>query len=238
VGVGYVNVGELNRYTNLKPVTTLSSNQDVATVIDTYQQVISIMSRRIDHIQDIYCDQSFPCHYYLVFDKYTHPEFDLWDWLNSRYTEDVCITSANAGFLFPNFPPGMLSRGVVEPPTDDVVAMTGPSGFGGTKPHGFVDSTNGNTVQINQNFTESMPFIVGRSKKNTNYALNALSEANKTNIGRTHCKFFYKGADLYVEDLNSRNTTQLNGFAIAPGRPTVVNIGDNITIVDVVLRIV
>lgn len=50
--------------------------------------------------------------------------------------------------------------------------------------------------------------------------------ADDTFVSTVHARIFSRGADLYVEDLGSRNGTFVNGKAI--GGPTIVRRGDRL----------
>ena len=65
--------------------------------------------------------------------------------------------------------------------------------------------------------------------------INDLSVSRSRNVSRRHCRLFESGGRIFLENLSKTNSTKLNSVSIC--EPTVVRVGDIITISDVDLRI-
>ncbi|MBQ9815031.1 MAG: FHA domain-containing protein [Lachnospiraceae bacterium] len=73
---------------------------------------------------------------------------------------------------------------------------------------------------------DKMPFSIGKSKDKTDETLNCPT------VSRIHARFNKSDEIYYLEDMNSRNGTRLNGKALAPFSPAELKNGDRISFAD------
>lgn len=93
----------------------------------------------------------------------------------------------------------------------------------GTTP--FLQLANNEKVYINRD-----SFTVGRMAGEADYIIN-----NKA-IGRTHAKIVRKDTDYYLQDLNSKNGTFINGVKLSSGEAALLNEDDEIILANVNMK--
>ncbi|NLD36936.1 MAG: FHA domain-containing protein [Desulfatiglans sp.] len=75
-------------------------------------------------------------------------------------------------------------------------------------------------------------FFCGRSPKMNDIALLDIS------VSRKHFKVFKIGRDFFIEDLNSKHGTLVNGEPISPGEGFQINEGDLVSVGNTVMRLI
>ena len=73
---------------------------------------------------------------------------------------------------------------------------------------------------------DKMPFSIGKAKDKSDETLNCPT------VSRIHARFSKDEEIYYLEDMNSRNGTRLNGKALAPFSPAELKNGDRISFAD------
>ena len=73
--------------------------------------------------------------------------------------------------------------------------------------------------------------VVGRSLDTSDYAI------DRHEISRMHTRFYMKGDELYMEDLNSRNGTFINDIKLPAGKSVKLDEGDDVCIGGVWFRV-
>ena len=215
---------------NFRDVTGTLSIQDVATLVETFEFVLSevVSSSEISRVV-----QNNQGYYLFVLGNKSDGTFDFYDFLNKHYTGDIEITCVNAKWVFPRG----LSRGIypdiqAEPELasqeDDSEEKTG---F--MDENEILDVTQGtkfNLYHSKMNRLIPLPhagLIVGRSGKQSDYVV-----TGNTNVSRKHCRVYKDGVLVKVHDFNTPNGTYINGCRVHEGKDEILNIGDILLLAD------
>lgn len=182
-------------YSNLRGVRDSLTDEDVATLLETYENVI--MSYSGEYIKDILTDGS---HFYYVIGN-TISDFDLFGYINSRRRGNSIINCVNARLLFGR----SLSKGIGSldiPDVEDDPPTSYMESVGLTIPTTLIH--NGNNIAIPKG-----GLIIGRSAKKADYLI-----SDDTDVSRVHCRVYFKNGKCYVEDLGSLNGTYIDGLKV------------------------
>lgn len=208
----------------------LSNSQDVATVLDTYEDAARQYPGK--NIVDMLEDNDRM--YYAVVNLKEAGSFDLFSFINSRYSGNEVINCMNARLLFPKY----LSRGVssVRQNAHVDARIQQNSEFLDDTPTGFVDESEmpklsgigGSIFYRKLGISCDIPasgLVLGRSAKKSDFLIR-----NNSDVSRAHCRVYEKGDKFYLQDLNSLNGTFLNGVRVRPEQDVLLNAGDIILI--------
>lgn len=210
-----------------KEVDVLHSTEDVATLLEVFRSVLGTYSS--DYISRVVEDDSG--HYlFLINGKYLN-EFDLYEFINARYSGGVVVNCVNALLLFPE----SKSRGLYN---DVYLAVEEEEDEYENEATGYIDEEDisdilrGNVLNVVYNKSgvvipiTSEGVIIGRSSKYSDFILKS-----NVNVSRKHCKLYKKNGVYMVEDLNSNNGTYVNGLRVRE-KPLEVGSGDTLLIAD------
>ena len=92
---------------------------------------------------------------------------------------------------------------------DDQTAMLSPR---------LIRSKTGEEIEITQTL-----FVLGRGSESVNYQVHG-----NPSVGRKHAKILFLEGKFYIEDLDSKNHTYINGMKINSGHPVEMKNGDRI----------
>ncbi len=215
----YISESEVVEYPQLKNVTSLRDDSDIATLLQVYRAVRDTNGVDYSKIVRVMEDNG---NYVMIMGNYS-TGWDVLDFINSHCsTTGIYYTGANIGYLFPT----TKSRGCVG------VEMRSPRQMmpksNNSQAYGFRNLDNGETVEVGMEFTDRREFLVGRSRINNNYVIQ--DRNNPPIVSKTHCKFYYRGNDLMVSDTGSKNGTSVNGRMLAPRQEFKVQVGDKVAL--------
>ena len=217
--VSFLDKSTLGDYSNISELSVLSSREDVATLLDTFEHAVS--SVHFSNIDGVVCDnEGF---YYFVVSSVSG-SFDLFQFINDKYSSDVSVNSLNANLLFPK----KLSRGVavLEESDDDDTATS----YMCDKDVVLEPVKKYYLVCKSKNITIEVPeegLILGRSVKKADFIV-----TGNTNVGRAHCKVYLEKGSLKVKDLESLNGTFINGRKVPKLESCFLKSGDILSLAD------
>ena len=196
----YILNEELENYPNLVEVDRLNTNEDIATMLDTFQKVREEVG--YERISSVLKDEDN--FYHFVLDGGT--PFNLYSFINNSIKGDIRVSCINANLLYPL----NLSRGVKE-----LTKVEESVDFDEEEvPTGFLDEPLVLTIEkyyllrVSDNSRIDIPnegMTVGRSSQKSDCVVKG-----NTNIGRAHCSIFFEDGNLKVRDLSSLNGTYVN----------------------------
>lgn len=83
-------------------------------------------------------------------------------------------------------------------------------------------------VKTNENVVIRKPlFSIGKERNRVDYCV-----ANNNSVSRTHANIVFKNGSYFIVDLNSTNSTYVNGTQIAPNQEVRLNTNDRIRLAD------
>lgn len=214
---------------NMSQIRQLSSQQDVATLLDVFEDASQRYAS--ENIVDMFDDGRA---YYAVVTPGMKGSFDLFQFINSRYSGNEEVNCINAKLLFPK----MLSRGIgsdaltgssragmgVAIPQNSDFLDDAPTGFMGESEVSKLTGIRGSIVYRKMGISCEIPefgLVIGRSAKKSDFLIRGNSD-----ISRAHCKVYPNGGKFYVRDMNSLNGTFLNRVKIKPEQDAVLKSGD------------
>lgn len=214
------------------PVTKLNNHQDVATVLEVYSASLQQFSS--ENIIDIVEESG---HYFTVIERGSESTFDLFDFINKRYTGRETVNCINARLLFPIH----LSRGLSN--SSDILLNKESTDFGDDSPTGFMDENEvpelaGKVHGIfyrKLGISAEIPefgLVIGRSAKKSDFLIRGNSD-----ISRAHCRIYFSGGKLMVHDIDSLNGTFVNGTRVYSTRDITISPGDKLLLANEELEI-
>lgn len=206
MGTVIIRESELKNFQGLHDLKYLESREDVATLLDLYEQVIEkgYSSNQIIAIKE----DSSKNYMFVVGDKERLFSFDIVSFVSSRYTSKR-VTTANIRLLFPK----RLSR-----VNENRVART-----------------NKGVLKLfyqKDNLLISIPrdgdVVIGRSAKNADFQI-----TGNEKVSRVHCKVFYNKntGTTNIADCNSQNGTFVDGHRI-DNVGVALSVGETVTVAD------
>lgn len=224
----YIFEKELDEYSNISKLDTLSCREDVATLLDVYFETLKTINfRRIaGFVSD---DENF--YYCVVGDN--DSDFDLYQFIRDSYVDkSVSCNCVNARYLFPT----QLSRGVYD---DDGVPTSNISEDDDV-PTSYMDVDDSKSelsllyakdnMQIK---VSSEGVLIGRSMSKVDFAIRG-----NTNVGRVHCKVYRRGNKYFVHDMNSLNGTFVNNNKVHSDEDVQLYVGDVLMLADEEFKVV
>lgn len=209
---------------SFKRVKSLSTVEDVATLLETYKEVLK---EGVDGI--LYVVETPERNYLFVIGEATEG-FDFYEFLNDVYTKTTVVNCVNANLLFPN----RFSRGLYKSNGNALDEDEVPTGYideselGVNEKHYLVVKRTGERVLV-----EEDRVIVGRSATKCTFIIRG-----NTNVSRKHA-IFYKDGDSYVlENCTPPNGTYVNGIRVNDEEKRIIPIGSNIRLADEELKFV
>ncbi len=205
----YIRESEVSGHTNLHDLKILESREDVATLIDVYQDVLKqgIPANAITGVKE----DTEKHYFFIVSDKRSMFGLDIVTFINNKYNARK-VTNSNIILLFPQ----EISRGLYGEEKKRRPRAKG------ALPQLYYDR---------ENLMISVPYdgavVVGRSSKRSNFVING-----NESVSRAHLKVFYDKREgcLKLEDCNSAHGTFLNGKRVGRGG-AYLEVGDVITFV-------
>lgn len=222
--VCFVNEEDLGMYTNISKVDSLESDEDVATLIESFEEYKK--DNDVKLINGVVEDSDK--FYYMVKSK-KDTDFDIFDFINELFDCDYTVAFNNVKFLFPL----ELSRGVFddsgleeEVSTSDNLEEDIATSFldeDGGEPLCVLHKKTNTRIEV----SEGNSIIIGRSARKADFIVR-----DNGNVGREHCKLYLNGENLMVHDFNSLNGTFVNGFKVHENRDFTLNKGDLLVLAD------
>lgn len=216
--ISFLEKESLSNYSNTTILSSLKTKEDVATLLDTFEDATSKVP--FDKIEFIVKD-SDNFYYCVTSDK---GGFDLFSFIEKSYPEKLNLSSVNVRLLFPK----ELSRGVCSDDLDD----------DDDAPTSFLseDMISDKKVTYSLNYrshgiTVEIPkkgIVIGRSIKKSDFIVK-----DNGNVGRAHCRVYINDeGKLMVHDLESLNGTFVNNVKVSPSRDVQLRIGDTLILAD------
>ena len=216
--------------TGFEKVTQLNTAEDVATVLDVYEE---LLKHGVKPEEIVYPYENNGKYVFLVgADIAGAGEFDLFPWIKEMLGDsELVVTCTNARFLFGK----SRSRGYYEPPVKQV-KVTNNSKYeeeeiGTTdmdededdeSPTDFLDEDDEEDSKhylLHKRLNIQVPIsikrglIIGRSSQRTDYAIK-----NNGNVGRVHAQIYVDETGRYmVHDCDSKNGTYIDGLRMPKG---------------------
>lgn len=218
--ITYLKEEDLNMYSNIEELKTLNSVEDVATLLDVFNEA----RKSIDFKNIVSVCKDDSDFYYLVVSN-TKGNFDLFEFINNSFDNDTKINCLNANYLYPK----RLSRGIYDD-EDFEEDDDNPTSFLGDSSLPFEDVTyklvyksHGMTVEI-----PKQGLNIGRSIKKADFII----KDNK-NVGRVHCNIYIDdNGRLMIHDYDSLNGTFVNSKKVISSNDVQVQKGDIIYLAD------
>lgn len=230
--ISYIFEKDIDKYEGVKEVTRLDSIQDVSTLIETFEDVKSKVG--FENIKYVVSDDEG--YYYFVISARVE-DFDLFEFINNVYVEDMTVSCLNAKFLFPK----KESRGIYDySESADEEFSTSEQDI----PTGYLDEDSLPYVRRDTLYLQSRKngsninipdggLVMGRSPKKVDYLVK-----DNGNVGRVHCKVYYGNNRLMVHDYDSLNGTFVNNRKVHSSRDVELVNGDVLFLADEEFRVV
>lgn len=214
---------------NFRDATGSFSIQDVATLVETFELVLTEIASSSEIARVVQDSQGY---YLFVTSSSSDGSFDFYDFLNKHYSGNVEITCVNAKRIFPRG----LSRGIYPNIQDEQEGISQEDGS--DEKTGFMDEDElkGITQGVKFNVYHSkvnrlipLPcagLIIGRSGKQSDYVV-----SGNTNVSRKHCRIYQEGLLVKVHDFDTPNGTYINGCRVH-SEDEILNVGDVLLLAD------
>lgn len=231
--LSYIKEEDVSRYGGLEDVSELVSMEDLATLLETFEDVKTKVG--FDRVSNVLQDDEK--YYYFIVSR-EKSNFDLYDFINNHTSLDFKISCLNAKYVLQN----NNSRGIyflndeVEEPTQENEDFE-------DLPTGFLDGDDDGEIKLMQLYNVStgdyvdIPesgLIVGRSGKSVDYVVK-----DNIGVGRVHCELYYndKGC-LMVHDCKSLNGTFVKNRKVNPEKDVPIFDGDSLILANVEFKVV
>lgn len=220
----------------LSDVTELRTKEDVATLLDAYDNYIK--DNRWDKIKRVVEDKE-GYYYFIIGDGTEKPnDFSLYDFIKEKWTgqEDIdnicfinCRYLVGKGRGVGNYFENIRQRGTFDAALWDEESNIGKIKAGmRTEMQDIVcilvQKSSGERLHLKE---ESKEYILGRSRNRSDFTI----EGN-LNISRTHACVYKERGEVFIKDLNSANGVYVNGRKIDADRDCRLVHGDNVLIAD------
>lgn len=214
---------------NMSEVKQLSSVEDVATLIETFELVRSeVESDRISGVLE-----NRRGNYFFVVSDEDGTGFDFYGYVNDMYTGSIAVSCVNARLMFPR----SKSRGVyVGDDIDDEEEATGDVEGESTS---YMDSGDLEDIVKGRVFKlmymktgakipiDESGVIIGRSAKKSDFVIHGNS-----NVSRQHAKVFKSGGCYFVHNYDPPNGTYVNGLKVRPDSDMEIEEGSTLLLAD------
>lgn len=214
--IAYLSERDLVNYSNLKDLEVLETDEDVATLLDVFEETVKEVSYK-NLVKVVKDSENY---YYFVVGSGVGG-FDLFSFINSHFNSPMRVSCVNARLAFPS----ELSRGIYddstsgydeddEPATsyldeEDSLLNRGVNRLYYKKTNTYIDIPNSG-------------LHIGRSVKRADFIIRG-----NNNIGRVHCKVYVANdGRLMVHDFSSLNGTFVNGIRVNSKNDVVLKDGD------------
>lgn len=231
------------KYSNYVDVSSLSSKEDIATFIDTFE-TSGILGCNINRVLDVKGK-------YLFVENKGKTTYDFFIELNKLSTLDVDITAENAKLLFPKSQSrGYLSIDEVNIPEVDDNISTGGVVVDEEAPTGFLDEDDladlkGTTSDVSRllihikkgtrlPISDDHGIVFGRSMAQSEYVI-----ANNK-VSRQHAKVYknMSTGKIMVHDFGSVNGTFIDGLKVRPEYDREIPVGSSLLFADEEFKLV
>lgn len=204
-----------SKYSSFKEVSCLSTNEDIATFIDTF---IASGIKSYNVVKALEYEGKY---IFVYSEKVTW--YDFFTEINKLSKVGIVISSLNAKLLFKG------SRGYFD--SDSYEKEVTKNIFDDDAPTGFMNEDDDLCILVHKSTNNVIPIdedgiVIGRSAMQSDYTV-----AN-TNISRKHAKVLKRGDKMYIVDLDSANGTFVNGIKIPKGSEKEVQEGNTIKLAD------
>jgi len=206
-----------DKYRSLKDVTSLSTEEDVITFIDTFENS-GVKGYNIIKVVE------YNGRYVFVYsNKPTWYDF---------FTELNKLVGCNKDFVLSPLNVKQLYRGKSRGYFDVDEYSTEDTGtFDDDTPTGFMDEDDELMILFHKLTKSKIPLdetgiVIGRSSSKSDYVI------SNTNISREHARVFKRNGKCYIADLNSANGTFIGGLKIPKGSEREIREGDTIKLAD------
>ena len=227
--IAYLLEKDLDRYIGLQEVTSLNTVSDVATLVEVFEETVKEVSYK--RVKMIVMDSE---NYFYVVVGDSEYEFDLFEFVNRKFSSDAVLSSVNVRYLFPK----ELSRGIyddssVDEVDDDDIATSyldeDDLDISGNVEYNLYHVNTGVTLKV-----EDKGVLIGRSVKKVDYLIR-----NNGSIGRVHCNVYINNdGHLMIHDFDSLNGTFVNGKKINSSNDVRLVEGDVFVLADEEFRII
>lgn len=227
--IAYLLEKDLDRYIGLQEVTSLNTVSDVATLVEVFEETVKEVSYK--RVKMIVMDSE---NYFYVVVGDSEYEFDLFEFVNRKFSSDAVLSSVNVRYLFPKG----LSRGIyddssVDEVDDDDIATSyldeDDLDISGNVEYNLYHVNTGVTLKV-----EDKGVLIGRSVKKVDYLIR-----NNGSIGRVHCNVYINNdGHLMIHDFDSLNGTFVNGKKINSSNDVRLVEGDVFVLADEEFRII
>lgn len=213
----WVREDELENYPGLYPIESFDNEEDIATLLETYRNVI----KEVDYKNILGVKGNIEGYYIFIVGDY-NAGFDISQYIQDKNKFGLEFSSIVAGLKFPE----RISRGLYNPENiygeedDDEPPTSFLDEDEDDEKEGFV------LIQLRTGQRVGIPdtgIIIGRSSKKSTFVVR-----ENPKVGRAHCSLFFKSGELMVHDFESLNGTYLNGTRVK--EDLHINRGDILTL--------
>ena len=176
----------------LFPIKELGSKEDVATLLDTYMDVVE----NADPARIVEVKEDIDHIYVFILGDRANNKFDLLRFINTKYVGSKTVTNANLRLLFP----AQFSRGVGGSRMGNITRASNP----GAAVPSLVYKNGNKRIRL------TSTVIIGRSKTKANFPI-----SGNADVSRVQCEIGYDENNiLRIIDKNSKNGTRVNNQLI------------------------
>lgn len=219
--LSYIEEDDLYRYDGVRKVLTLNSQEDVATLIETFEDAV----KKVGYKNISYVVEDEDGYYFFVISD-REGIFDLFKFINESYVEDILVTCVNARMLFPS----SKSRGIYVFEDEEGVTSEQDVDTDFLDESDLPDACNKTLYLVHKKVGVNIDIpeqglVIGRSSKKVDYLVQ-----DNTNVGREHCKLYLDGKKLMVHDYNSKNGTFVNNRRVHSDKDVQLVVGDTLSL--------
>lgn len=210
MAISHISINEVQNQ-NMLSVRSLNSVEDVATLIEVFENYLSEEMETKNIVDVVENNQG---NYFFVVDSACSKEdFDFYGFINSKYKGIGEVNCVNAKLMFPKGNSrGLFTGQEISSSVDADEEVTGY--IDETELDNIVHGNNSKLLYKKLNVTIPITdsgVIIGRSASKSEYVV-----SGNNDISREHARVFKQGNTYYIEDLNSRNGTYVDGLKIYP----------------------
>lgn len=228
----HITVEEYNKsiHETFDPVSELSTVEDVATFIETFEKVRMEIS--VEDIVDVVVNEE-GFYLFVTGREEGEEEFDFYKYINTKYVENIEVTCINARLLFPS----TLSRGIFNGVlTGELSEEETPTGFlDEDEIEGIVHQPPKFLLYVKLGVKIPLSeegVIIGRSSQKSQYIIKG-----NGNVSRQHAKVYRKGNSYFVHNYEPPNGTYIDGLRIKNFDDVRLEMGSTLLLADEEFRL-
>lgn len=225
--ISYINSKDLGSFIGLERVSCLDSIEDVATLVETFEEARDLVSYK--NIEGVYKNE-YGNYILTVSDDET--DFDLTSFILENFENEENLCCGNINYIFPR----RLSRGIYENVEeeeeyeeevatsylDEDISLE-------EKDYKLVHSATNTVIDVT-----SKGVVIGRSLQKATYIIR-----DNTSVGRVHCNVYIDAdGNLRVHDFNSLNGTFVNNTKVFPNEDVLLREGDYLHVVNEKFKVI